>query len=143
MSLRILLIYLNKGWKILLLHPRFEIYLAPLEGHCRLSIYLWFYGPCGPWPLFQCLNPYTVGRTPWTGDQPVARPLPTDRTTQTQNKRIQTSMPRVGFETTIPVFERPKTVHALDCAATVVGHCWLCLLSFFRSKSLLYRLQCN
>jgi hypothetical protein len=30
---------------------------------------------------------YTVGRTPWTGDQPVARPLPTYRTTETQNKR--------------------------------------------------------
>jgi hypothetical protein len=26
----------------------------------------------------------TVGRTPWTGDQPVARQLPTHRTTQTQ-----------------------------------------------------------
>jgi hypothetical protein len=26
---------------------------------------------------------YTVGRTPWTGDQPVSRPLPTHRTTQT------------------------------------------------------------
>jgi hypothetical protein len=26
-------------------------------------------------------------------------------------------MPRVGFETTIPVFERAKTVHALDRAA--------------------------
>jgi hypothetical protein len=25
-----------------------------------------------------------VGRTPWTGDQPVARPLPTHRTTQTE-----------------------------------------------------------
>jgi hypothetical protein len=42
----------------------------------------------GPWPLFQFLNQCTVGRTPWTGDQPVARPLPTHRTTQTQNKRI-------------------------------------------------------
>jgi hypothetical protein len=30
---------------------------------------------------------YTVGRTPWTGHQPVAKPLPTHRTTQTQNKR--------------------------------------------------------
>jgi hypothetical protein len=29
-----------------------------------------------------------------------------------------TSMPRAGFETTIPVFERSKTVHALDSAAT-------------------------
>jgi hypothetical protein len=43
---------------------------------------------------------YTVGRTLWTGNQPVARPLPTHRTTQTQNKRTQTSMPRVGFEHT-------------------------------------------
>jgi hypothetical protein len=34
------------------------------------------------------LSFYTVGRTPWTGDQPVARPLPKHRTTQTQNKRI-------------------------------------------------------
>jgi hypothetical protein len=30
-------------------------------------------------------------------------------------------MPRVGFEPTIPVFEREKKVHALDRAATVVG----------------------
>jgi hypothetical protein len=34
--------------------------------------------------------------------------------TYTQNKRIQTSMPRVGFEPTIPASERAKTVHALD-----------------------------
>jgi hypothetical protein len=39
--------------------------------------------------LFQFLNQYTVGRTLWTEDQPVARPLPTHRTTQTQNKRTQ------------------------------------------------------
>jgi hypothetical protein len=31
-------------------------------------------------------------------------------------------MPRVGFELTIPVFEREKTVHALDRAATVIGY---------------------
>jgi hypothetical protein len=49
---------------------------------------LWLYSPCGPWPLFQFTNLYTVGRNPWTGDQPVARPLPTHKTTQTQNKRI-------------------------------------------------------
>jgi hypothetical protein len=28
-------------------------------------------------------------------------------------------MPQVGFEPTIPVFERAKTVHALDCAVEV------------------------
>jgi hypothetical protein len=38
-----------------------------------------------------------------------------------QNKRILTSMPRVRFEPMIPVFERVKTVQALDRAATVIG----------------------
>jgi hypothetical protein len=33
----------------------------------------------------------------------------------------QTSMPWVGFEPTIPVFERATTVHAFDRAATVIG----------------------
>jgi FAD synthase len=39
-----------------------------------------------------------------------------------QNKRTQTSMPRVGLEPTIPDFERSETVHALDRAATVIGN---------------------
>jgi hypothetical protein len=30
-------------------------------------------------------------------------------------------MPCVGFELTIPAFERAKTVHAVDRAATVIG----------------------
>jgi hypothetical protein len=30
-------------------------------------------------------------------------------------------MPRVGFEPTIPVLERAKTVHVLDRAAPVTG----------------------
>jgi hypothetical protein len=64
---------------------------------------------------------YTVGRTPWAGDQPIARPLPTHRTTQTQNKRTQISMPRVGFEPKIPVFERVKTVHALERETNLIG----------------------
>jgi hypothetical protein len=33
------------------------------------------------------------------------------RTTQTQNKRRQTSMPLVGFKPTIPVFKRAKIFH--------------------------------
>jgi hypothetical protein len=44
--------------------------------HLYLSMALQF---VGPWPLFQFRNLYTVGRTPWTGDQPVARPLPKHR----------------------------------------------------------------
>jgi hypothetical protein len=31
-------------------------------------------------------------------------------------------MPRVGFERTIPVFERAKIVHDLECAAIVTGN---------------------
>jgi hypothetical protein len=45
----------------------------------------------GPWPLFQFLDFYTVGRTPWTGDEPVARPLPAHRIAQTQNKQNASS----------------------------------------------------
>jgi hypothetical protein len=55
------------------------------------------------------------------GEQPVARLLPTHRTTQTHDKRKETSVPHVGFEPTIPVFERAKTVHALYCATTLIG----------------------
>jgi hypothetical protein len=69
-----------------------------------------------PFVSFQFLNPKTVGMTSWTGDQLVARPLPT----QTPNKHRHTSVPRVGLDPTIPVFERAKAVHALDHAATVI-----------------------
>jgi hypothetical protein len=31
-------------------------------------------------------------------------------------------MPLVGFEPMTPVFERAKTVHAIDRAATVIGY---------------------
>jgi hypothetical protein len=64
----------------------------------------------------QLFNPKTVDRTPWTGDQPVARSLPT------QNNYRQTSIPWVGFQPKIPVFGRVKTFHALDGAATVIGN---------------------
>jgi hypothetical protein len=82
----------------------------------------------GPWPLFFNFILYTVGRTPWTGNQPVARPLPIHRTTQTQNKHmLQTSIPWVGFEPTVPGFELAKMVHALDRAATVIGREIMCI----------------
>jgi hypothetical protein len=45
----------------------------------------------GPRPLIPFRDHFfTDGRTPRTSDQPVARPLPKHRTTQTQNKRIHT-----------------------------------------------------
>jgi hypothetical protein len=80
------------------------------------------------WPLFD-LGPFLssliflhsrydfLGR----GNQPLARPLSEHRTAQTQKKRTQTSILQVGFELTIPMFERAKTVYALDRLATVIG----------------------
>jgi hypothetical protein len=72
--------------------------------------------------FFSFLIYNTVGRTSWTVNQLVARPLPTHRITQTENKRTQISMAVVGFESTTTVFELAKTVHVLDRAATVIGN---------------------
>jgi hypothetical protein len=77
---------------------------------------------------------YTVSRTPWTGRHTVERPLTTHRTTQTQNKRTQTSMPLVGFESTIPASKRTKMVFALDRAVTVIGRECLYQLKIDRFK---------
>jgi hypothetical protein len=40
--------------------------------------------------IFQFFYHFTDGRTPWTGEQLVAKPLPKHRTIQTQNKHIHT-----------------------------------------------------
>jgi hypothetical protein len=86
------------------------------------SIHLWLYSPLlGLSRFFSFLILYVVGRTPWTGNQPVARPLSTHRTIQTQNKRTQTSVLWVGFKPMIPVFEQAKEVHDLYRADTVIG----------------------
>jgi hypothetical protein len=96
----------------------------PLIILLSLSIYIYGFTTFVDLGLFfTFLILYTVGRVPWTRDQPVARPLSTHRTAQTQNKRTQTSKPEVGFEPTIPVFERMTTVHALDRAANAIGWC--------------------
>jgi hypothetical protein len=47
--------------------------------------------------FFSFLIVCTVGTTPLTRDHPVARPLSTDRTTQTQNKHTQITKPQVRF----------------------------------------------
>jgi hypothetical protein len=63
--------------------------------------YYYYYGSTAvldPGRFFSFLILYTVGRTPWTGDQPIARPLPTHRTTQTQNKRTQYRHPCLEWD---------------------------------------------
>jgi hypothetical protein len=108
--------------------PRDTLYVlklaltSPTSGGRSVGIVCWRTKPWSflalqpfvePWPLFQFLVLYTVGRTPWTVNHPVARPLPTHITTKTQNKRTQTLVPWVEFEPTIPTFERAKNVHAV------------------------------
>jgi hypothetical protein len=70
----------------------------------------------GPWPLLQFRNlVYTVGRTPWTSDQPVTRPPSTHRINAHSQPCPEWDLnPR-------PVFERMKTFHTLDCATAVIG----------------------
>jgi hypothetical protein len=88
-----------------------------------LYIYLSIYGSTvlllGLVRFFSFLILQTAGRTLRTGDQPMS--LPTQRTAQTQNKRTQTSISWVGFETTVSAFERQKRVHSLYRAATLIG----------------------
>jgi hypothetical protein len=80
---------------------------SPLLGLGRFSV---------SWSYTQSVG--LIGR----GDRPVARPLPTHRTTQTESTHtMQISMSWVGFKPTIPAFKRAKTVHALDRAASVIG----------------------
>jgi hypothetical protein len=58
--------------------------------------------------LFSFLTLHTSVRSLCTGDQPVARPLPIKGNINT------------GFEPTIPVFKRAKTVHATVTSLNVI-----------------------
>jgi hypothetical protein len=90
--------------------------------HCvptYVTVYLWLRNPsldlCR---FFSFLFPYTVGRTPWTGDQPVARPLPTHMTTETQNKPTDIHA-LSGIRTHDPSVRASEDRSGLDRAATV------------------------
>jgi hypothetical protein len=80
-----------------------------------LNLSLWLYSPSDLGRFFSFSILYTVDRSSWTG---ISR---RKAATYTQNKRTQIPMPRVGFEATIPVFERAKTFHALGRTATGIG----------------------
>jgi hypothetical protein len=69
--------------------------------------------------LFSLPIIYVVDRTPRTGDQSVSGPLFTYGTTKSiEATNLYASN---GFEHTISVFGRTKTVSALDRSATVIG----------------------
>jgi hypothetical protein len=68
--------------------------------------------------FFSFLFPYTVGRAFWTGDQPDARPLATQRTASTKNTNIHASS---GIRTRDLSAERAKTVRASGRSAPLIG----------------------
>jgi len=56
----------------------------------------------------ETMNPFrNFGRTPWVGDRPLEISVPTRNNQTKRDVDIYTSMPRAGFEPTLPVFERP------------------------------------
>jgi hypothetical protein len=72
---------------------------------------------------------YTVGRTPWTGDQIVAKPLPVNKHRKTRARaqththtHTNTKHPSTDWDSN-PRSRLPKAVHALDRSATVTGLC--------------------
>jgi hypothetical protein len=73
----------------------------------------------GPWPLFQFLDPIQSAGPFERGSARHKDATCIQKNTKA-NKRTQISMPLVGFEATIPVFEQAKTVHALDRAVIVI-----------------------
>jgi hypothetical protein len=94
---------------------------------------------------FQSPDLFTIGRTPWTSDQFVERPLPKHSIAQTQNKHIRLYTPNIHALSGIRTHdhsvrasedssclrplgycdrlasERATTVHALDRAVAVTG----------------------
>jgi hypothetical protein len=90
LSIYLSIYYLSIYYLSIYLSICLSIYLSVCLS-VYLSIYLFnypcLYSCCGLWLLSQFLNLHTVGTSPWTVNQHVARPLPTHRTTQTQRKR--------------------------------------------------------
>jgi hypothetical protein len=89
------------------------------------SIYLWLYSPLLDLGRFfsfldytQRVGPLGPGISPSQG---LYLYTEQHKRAQAQNKRKQTSLPWTGIEHTIPAFERAKTVHALDRAATAIS----------------------
>jgi hypothetical protein len=110
-----------------------------LELECSYSpdIDLWFFWHysflLGLRRLLQFFWPYTQLDSLDGGSARHKAAIYTQNNTNTEKTHIiQTPMPWVGFERTIPSSERAKTVHVLDRAAIVIGDlftwtlkCWI------------------
>jgi hypothetical protein len=74
----------------------------------------------GPWPLHQFRDLlYTDGRTPWTGDQAVARPLPTHRAIQKEKNTHTNICALSGIRTHNPNVRASKDISCLRA----LSHC--------------------
>jgi hypothetical protein len=82
----------------------------------------------GPWLLFQFVNLYTVGRTPWTGDQPVARSLPA-HTGQHKHKINAHRHPCLKWDSNprSQCLSGRRQVHGLGRPAIVIGTSLFCV----------------
>jgi hypothetical protein len=47
---------------------RLRYHLSPYQKVIYVSLHLWVYILCEPWPIFQFLNPYAIGRSPWKSE---------------------------------------------------------------------------
>jgi hypothetical protein len=111
--------------RFIMFYLQFLLTYLSIHSFIHPSTHLWLF--VGPWPLFsfliftQSVGPLGRGISPSQG-----RYLHT-QDSKTQNECTQTTMPRVGFEPSVPVFGRAKRVHALDREASVIGF----IYSFF------------
>jgi hypothetical protein len=123
---------------------RFYFHIHPAFKRLLLLIVLQPFG-LALVALFLFLIQYTINRTPLSQDQPVERSLLTQRTTQTQNKRTQTSMSQVWFEPSTLAFKWAKilVVYALEREASVISLVWLREIQTHRVSIPLTRLQCT
>jgi hypothetical protein len=92
-----------------------------LSIYLSIYLYLWLYSPLLDLGFyFSFLIFYIVGRTSLTGDQPVARPLPTHKKDTDTEKTPQTSMPWVEFEPPDPSLRASEDSSCLRRR----GHCY-------------------
>jgi hypothetical protein len=132
----------NKIYLSVCLSVCLSVYLSiypSIHASIHPFIYLWLYSPLlNLGPYFSFLIFLHCRQDSLGGDQPSqGRYLHTGQ--HKQNEGTQTSTPQMGFEPTIPVFERAKTIHAVDLAAVVIGpykitHKIVVLINFKRVK---------
>jgi hypothetical protein len=99
------------------------------KSHCRILFSLALQPQFGPWPTSMKLSvslrfsrSWTVGRTPWVGDQLVARPLPVHKCRKMHTHTLNIH-DLSWIRTHDPGFRASETVHTLDCPATMTSHC--------------------